>query len=93
MLWKKIMKDHPEAPNLVYIEQEAIVNNLLNKYHLDQDTLIHKLLFTPKYHKLLLKHFDGIIRGFSTKDKIGTYLFWALPNGQKYRVQLWKKGN
>jgi hypothetical protein len=42
---------------------------------------------------LLLKHFDGIIRGFSTKNKIGTYLFWALPNGQKYRVQLWKVGN
>ncbi len=91
-VWKRIMKDYPDAPNLIYIEQEGIVNKLLDNYHLDQDTFINKLLFTPKYQELLLKHFDGIMRGFSTKDKIGTYLFWALPNGQKYRVQLWKKG-
>lgn len=92
-LWKNIMKAHKKAPNLVYIEQEYIVNALLQKYHLNQKTLINKLLFTPEYHDLILKHFDGIIRGFSTKEKQGTYLFWALPNGQKYRVQLWKKGN
>jgi hypothetical protein len=92
-LWKKIMKEYPKAPNLIYIEQEGIVNKLIDKYHLDQDTLIHKLLFTPKYHTYLIKHFDGIMRGFSIKNKTGTYLFWALPRGQKYRVQLWKKGN
>ena len=92
-LWKKIMKYYPDAPNLIYIEQEHIVSKLLAAYHLDQDTLIHKLLFTPEYHELILKHFDGILRSFSTKDKIGTYLFWALPQGAKYRVQLWKSGN
>ncbi len=92
-LWKKIMKYHPDAPNLVYIEQEMIVNKLLDTYHLDQNTLINKILFTPEYHDLILKYFDGILRGFSTKDKIGTYLFWALPKGAKYRVQLWKEGN
>jgi hypothetical protein len=47
-LWKKIMKHYPEAPNLIYIEQESIVNKLLDEYHLDQDTIIHKLLFTPR---------------------------------------------
>lgn len=92
-LWKKVMRHHPSAPNLIYIEQEGIVNKLLDTYHLDQETLIHKMLFTPKYHELIMKHFDGILRAFSTKDKSGTYLFWALPNGQKYRVQLWKNGN
>lgn len=92
-LWKKIMKDNPQAPNLIYIEQEGIVNKLLEKYHLDQKTLIHKMLFTSHYHTLILKYFDGILRGFSTKEKTGTYLFWALPKGSKYRVQLWKKGD
>jgi len=92
-LWKKIMKYHPDAPNLVYIEQEGIVNTLLDNYHLDQNTMIHKLLFSPEYHELILKHFDGVLRGFSTKTKTGTYLFWALPKGAKYRVQLWKKGD
>lgn len=93
MLWKQIMKDYPKAPNLIYIEQENIVNKLLLNYHLDQKTMIHKLLFTPKYHKLIKKYFDGILCGFSEEKKTGTYLFWALPKGQKYRVQLWKKGN
>ena len=92
-LWKKIMKYYPDAPNLIYIEQEQIVNKLLDKYHLDQNTIVHKLLFTPKYQDLIIKYFDGILRGFSTKDKVGTYLFWALPKGQKYRVQLWKNGD
>jgi hypothetical protein len=92
-LWKKIMKFHPDAPNLIYIEQEGIVTALLDNYHLDQNTMIHKLLFTPHYHELILKHFDGVMRGFSTKNKVGTYLFWALPKGAKYRVQLWKNGN
>ncbi len=93
MLWKRIMKEQPKAPNLIYIEQENIVNQLILNYHLDNKTLVNKLLFTPKYHKLIEKYFDGILCGFSTKDKTGTYLFWALPKGQKYRVQLWKKGN
>lgn len=92
-LWRKLMEAYPDAPNLVYIEQESLVNTLLDRYHLNQDTFINRLLFTPKYHDLLVKHFDGILRGFSLKDKAGTYLFWALPNGQKYRVQLWKNGD
>jgi len=92
-LWRKIMQTYPKAPNLIYIEQEGLVTRLLKQYHLDQNTFINRLLFTPKYHELLLKHFDGILRGFSTKDKVGTYLFWAIPHGQKYRVQLWKKRN
>lgn len=92
-LWNKIMHHQPEKPNLIYIEQEGIVNNLLDSYHLDQNTVIHKLLFSKKYHTLLEKHFDGIVGGFSLQQGSGTYLFWALPPGQKYRVQLVKVGN
>ncbi len=92
-LWAMLMKHYENAPKLVYIEQENIVNLLLLNYHLDQDTIIHRLLFTPKYHELIIKHFNGIDKCFSLQENKGTYLFWALPNGQKYRVQLWKKGN
>lgn len=86
------MQHQPDKPNLIYIEQEGIVNNLLDSYHLDQNTLIHKLLFSKKYHALLEKHFDGIVGGFSLQQGSGTYLFWALPQGQKYRLQLVKEG-
>jgi hypothetical protein len=92
LLWNKIVKSQPQKPNLIYIEQEGIVNNLIDSYHIDHNTLIHKLIFSHKYHKLLEKHFDGIVGGFSIKNASGTFLFWALPEGQKYRVQLWKEG-
>ena len=92
-IWKKFMGSNKNAPNLVYIEQEGLVNTLLDTYHLNQDTFIHRILFTPLYHDLIVKHFDGILRGFSIKDRVGTYLFWARPFGQKYRVQLWLQGD
>ncbi len=92
-LWEKLMMHNIKAPKLIYIEQEGIVNTLLKKYHLSQDTLINRILFTPKYHELLVKHFDQIDKGFSLEERRGTYLFWAVPTGQKYRVQLWKQGD
>jgi hypothetical protein len=92
-LWNKILRQYPKAPKLVYIEQEKIVLNLLRKHHIDSDTFIHELLFNATYQEKLLTYFDGIDKAFSTVEKKGTYLFWALPPGQKYRVQLWKEGD
>ncbi|MGI0060772.1 MAG: hypothetical protein ACREBJ_13500, partial [Nitrosotalea sp.] len=39
LLWKKFMYSYPDAPNLVYIEQEGLVNKLLLEYHLAQPTM------------------------------------------------------
>ncbi|HSW47798.1 MAG TPA: hypothetical protein VLG67_01845 [Candidatus Saccharimonadales bacterium] len=94
ILWNKLfffLGDY--TPNLVYIEQERVVNKLLLEHHIYQNTIIHNILFNTDYHTLMEKHFDKIEGAFTLDERTGTYLFWALPPGQKYRVRLWKEGN
>ncbi|MDP3941570.1 MAG: hypothetical protein Q8Q49_04660 [bacterium] len=88
-LWKKLF---PSKPNLCYIEIETIINELLLQYHLYQDTTVHRLLFDEEHHTLLPKYFEAITGAFSLQNRTGSYLFWALPKDQKYRMQLFKVG-
>lgn len=81
------------VPNLVYLAQEKIVLDLLLDHHIQQDTSIHHLLFDSAIYPLLERYFDGITGAFSLEKKLGTYLFWAIPKGTKYRTQLWRDGN
>ncbi len=95
-MWKKILESVSENmsfPNLVFLEQENIVLQLLLAHHIGKPTIIKELLFNPKCHKLIETYFDGIQGGFSLKNKTGTFLFWAIPKEQKYRTQLFRKGN
>lgn len=94
-LWKKFFgpKYQNDAPNLIYLEQESLVSKLLINYHLFADTTITHLLLDPDYDSLIQMYFEGIMGAFDRKSKYGTYLFWALPKGAKYRVQMWKEGN
>ncbi|MFO0781157.1 MAG: hypothetical protein U0519_04750 [Candidatus Gracilibacteria bacterium] len=94
-LWKKFFgpKYAQEAPNLIYLELESIVTKLLIKYHLYTDTVITHLLFDHAYDALVGKYFEGIQGAFDRKENYGTYLFWALPKGAKYRIQMWKEGD
>ena len=95
LLWKKFFgpKYQDEAPNLIYLEQESLVSKLLINYHLYTDTTITHLLLDPAYDLLIDNYFEGIQGAFSRKENYGTYLFWALPKGAKYRVQMWKQGD
>lgn len=92
LLWKKLFTDK-QAPNMVYLEQEKIVNKLLIKHHLSESTIINKILFDSEHRGLLEKHFDGIMGAFTIQEKLGTYIFWALPPGQRYRKKMWRDGN
>jgi hypothetical protein len=93
-IWKRFFGPSSEkSPDLIYIEQEALVARLLVKYHLNTDTTITHILFDNAYDSLIDQYFDNIQGAFSRKENYGTYLFWALPKGAKYRIQLWKKGN
>jgi len=94
-LWKKFFgpKYQEQAPNLIYLEQESLVSKLLINYHLYTDTTITHLLFDPAYDALIENYFEGIQGAFDRKQQYGTYLFWALPKGAKYRIQMWKQGN
>ncbi|MDD2807675.1 MAG: hypothetical protein PHW95_04115 [Patescibacteria group bacterium] len=92
-LWDKFFTpNHIKAPNLIYIDQESIVAELIISYHLNQDTIINQFLFNPKIEPLIHQYFDGITGAFSLESESGTYFFWALPKGKKYRQQLWKRG-
>lgn len=92
-LWHKFFEPHHQPPaELLSVEQESVVTKLLLRYHLDQDTIIQRVLLDDQYEPILKQYFDGIMGGFSTKHHAGSYLFWALPPGSKYRVQLWKQG-
>ncbi len=94
LLWQKFFAPHIDTnPNLIYIEQESLVARLLIQYHIYADTILNKLLFDLSFEESLKEHFEGIAGGFSYSENRGTYLFWALPKGQKYRQQLWKNGN
>jgi len=93
-IWKKFFgQSVDKSPDLIYIEQEAVVARLLIKYHIHGDSTITHVLFDNNYDNLVEQYFDDIQGAFSKKSKYGTYLFWALPKGAKYRIQLWKEGN
>ncbi len=92
-LWKKFFNNGKALPNLIYFPIEDIVNRLLIEFHLSMDTTVTHMLFDPDYDVLFSQYFDGIQGAFSLAEKRGTYLFWALPPGAKYRIQLWKQGN
>lgn len=95
-IWQEIFTATSQGlsiPNLVFMEQENIVLKLLEKHHMNQDTLIHQLLFDPEVYPLIEKYFDTIQGGFSLEKGYGTFLFWALPKDQKYRLQLFRKDN
>jgi hypothetical protein len=93
-LWKEFFGSHEKkAPGLIYLEQEWLVAKLLVKHHIDNDTIINHCIFDDRYEPLLNHYFEGIMGAFSRNEKYGTYLFWGLPEGAKYRIQLWKEGN
>lgn len=93
-LWSKMFEGSTKGtPELVYIEQETLVNRLLLECHLGKNTFIEKLLTNSDFRKKLIEKFDGIEGGFDTREKVGSLLFWALPKDSKYREQLWLEGN
>ncbi len=93
VLWKKFFGYcSARPPNLIYLEQETLVNELLINHHIHAHTIITHFLFDTDYDSMIAHYFEGITGAFSREDKSGTYLFWGLPQGAKYRIQLWKEG-
>lgn len=93
-LWKMYYeKCNFKSPNLIYLELEEVVRKVILNFHLDCDTIINRIMFNDKYQISLLNHFDNVPDAFSLEHHWGTFLFWAVPKGERYRIQLWKKGN
>ncbi|OGH75724.1 MAG: hypothetical protein A3G00_03200 [Candidatus Magasanikbacteria bacterium RIFCSPLOWO2_12_FULL_43_12] len=83
-LWKKMPGQ--SAVNLIYLEQENIVNELLLAYHLGRDTALFRLLTDESALRAFEKYFDGIAGAFSSESARGTILFWAIQNGRRKRL-------
>lgn len=94
LLWQRVYgtTEH-HLPDVLYIEIESLVSDILLRHHLEADTIINHLLFDPACEAYIMEYFDGIMGAFTTARNEGTYFFWGLPPGSKYRVQLWKRGN
>ncbi len=93
LLWKRFFPENRvQLPNLIYLELEDITSKLIIKNHLQQNTIINKLLFDPQYENFIETYFENIFGSFSKQNSSGTYLFWALPSGAKYNFQLWRNG-
>lgn len=94
LLWRKVLNHNHvgNAPDLLYIELEAVVISLLIKHHLFSNTAIHRILFEPACQEEFTVYFEGIEGGFSNQNGWGTWLFWALPHGEKYCKRLVRRG-
>jgi len=81
------------VPELIYIEIETIVKELLIHYHLSRPkSLLYRILFNQRKQQLVHYYFNNIAGAFSSQQKWGTYLFWALDN-KMHRVRLSLKEN
>jgi len=91
-LWNKILGERNKKINFVYLEQELITTELLIKHHLNNNTILSKILFNERGREILEKYFDGSSKAFSLSNKTGTFLFWGLrKNGGVNRSQLWAR--
>ncbi|MFA6525668.1 MAG: hypothetical protein WCT33_05385 [Patescibacteria group bacterium] len=82
-----------KAPQLIYLEIETLVSEILQKYHFtDQQSSLYRLLFDQSFCRQAQELFEGIPGAFSTTDKWGTYLFWAV-NEKKHRKRLLLDGD
>lgn len=89
-LWEMMtMGDRALPQHLLYLEQERLIAALLTRYHMQQDTIAHRMLFHAEYRKTFLNYFNNTPGAFSVEKQEGTFLFWFLPRGEKYRVSLW----
>ncbi len=91
--WKSLFSSYKRhVPDYIMLSQEKIVLKLLINYHLQQDTIIHRLLFNPDFHPLIEKYFEGITGAFTKDHNYGTFLFWGISK-DNHRIQLFRKGN
>ncbi len=84
-LWKKIAGQEKTA--CLFLDQESIVNELLVRYHLGQSTPLDQLLTDTAWHDSFEQFFDGCVGAFSSSDKKGTFLFWALQDGERKSLE------
>ncbi len=79
------------VPDLIYFEIETLVGKLLRGRHATESTLLHRLLYDPRYWTLALKHFNNVPGAFSLEKGWGTFFFWSVDD-KNHRVRLELRG-
>lgn len=92
-LWKEFFPKAMRMPRMLQLEQEGVIIQLLRKHHMNRESVIGRMLFDPEVWPAVERHFNGILCGFDLEQRIGTFLFWGIPPGQRYRQQLWRNGD
>ena len=91
LLWDRYFSSSQVSsppPQLVYLEQKAVVADLLRRHHLHESTELHEILFNPQFSFYLRNYFYGLQGTFTDTGDRGTYLFWAFPEGDSHRHPL-----
>ncbi len=93
-LWNRLYRrGKGKKVQFIYLEQESLVRRLLLKNHFPCNSKLSTWILDTAPVTSFMRHFDGVHDCFSCDSKKGTYLFWALPQGSKRRLSLWKDGD
>lgn len=92
-LWKRFFPAGSHAPDLLYVPMENIAVNTFLKYHIDQDTILSKLVFNEEYANIIAELFNGVQGAFDFQTGAGTFMFWGLSEGKNNLLSLKRDGN
>lgn len=92
-LWKRFFPAGSHVPDLLHVPMENIAVRAFLKHHIDQDTLLSRMIFQPSYFDAISELFDGIQGAFDLSTGGGTSMFWGLSEGKNYLVSLRRVGN
>ncbi len=92
-LWKKFFPAGSDVPDLLYVPMENIAVSAFLKHHIDQKTILSKLIFDEDYSKIIAEIFNGVQGAFDFTSGAGTFMFWGLSEGKNYLVSLRREGN
>lgn len=92
-LWQRFFPAGSNVPDLLYVPMENIAVNVFLKHHIDQETILSKIIFNEEYSKIIAELFNGVQGAFDFESGAGTFMFWGLSEGKNYLVSLRREGN
>ena len=84
-LWKLLPGQHDT--DLIYLEQEALVAQLIVRHHLEAETVISELLTDARWQETFEQEFDGIAGAHSIEKGNGTFLFWGIEDSKRVALK------
>ena len=81
-------------PELLYITQEELVTDcLIDLLEDDDDNIVSKSIFDPKFRKTVLDNFRGIVVTWQEDEQKGTHFFWRKYPNQPRTIRMYVEGD